>query len=185
MHDRHVISSSHPFRGKVFSVRVDRVGSSDADARSVDVVEHGGSYAILATTENDEVVLVRQYRHAVGRELWEIPAGTADPEETPVEGAQRELREETGYRADEWRALGTIFMTPGFCDETLHIFHAARLRAGDQQLDDDEEIEVRAWSLADAECMISTGEIADAKTVLGILWLRGSRYQLGPTTSDT
>ena len=174
----HVVSSENAFEGAVFRVRVDRVRYGDGRTHRVDVVEHGGSYAIVATTDDDRIVLVRQYRHAARRSLWEIPAGMAEPDESLSEGAKRELREETGYRANDIRALGAMFVTPGFCTERLHFFHASGLIAGAQELDSDERIAVASFALDEAQRLLDGGQIADAKTVIALLWMHGSRGQL-------
>ena len=107
---------------------------SDGTEHRVDVVEHGASLAIVATPAPNELVLVRQYRHPVRSLLWEVPAGTAEPGESPLEGAKRELREETGYRAGRIRPIGSVWMTPGFCSEIMHFFHADELVAGEAGL---------------------------------------------------
>ena len=173
-----VASSEVAFDGAVFRVRVDRVRYGDGRTQRIDVVEHRGSYAVVATTDEDRIVLVRQYRHPARRALWEIPAGMAEPNESLVDGALRELREETGYRANDIRALGAMFVTPGFCTEELHFFHASGLRAGAQELDSDERIAVASFALEEAQRLLDDGQIADAKTVIALLWMHGSRGQL-------
>jgi ADP-ribose pyrophosphatase len=173
-----VISSARVFEGRVFRCRIDFVRYDDGAEHRLDVVEHGGSFTILATPRPGELVLVRQYRHAVGRALWELPAGTAEPGEDPLMGAARELREETGYRAGSLRPLGSLYTTPGFCDETMHFFHAEQLEAGEQALDDDERIEVQTFSHDAAWRLVASGEIADCKTVLALLWLETTRREL-------
>lgn len=185
MSEQKVLSTEYPFRGRIFTVRVDTVGERQDDARRIEIVQHGGSYGIIAQDAQERIILVRQTRYAVKRTLWELPAGTAEEDENALAGAQRELAEETGYRASSWQRLGTLFMTPGFCDEVMHFFYATQLQAGEQSLDEDEDIEVCAVGLSEAQQMIVRGEIADAKTVLAIGWVAGSRYQLGPQTSDT
>lgn len=173
-----VVSSEDAFDGAVFRVRVDRVRYGDGRTQRIDVVEHRGSYAVVATTDDDRIVLVRQYRHPARRALWEIPAGMAEPNESLVDGALRELREETGYRANEIRALGAMFVTPGFCTEELHFFYASGLLAGAQELDSDERIAVASFPLEEAQRLLDDGQIADAKTVIALLWMHGSRGQL-------
>lgn len=179
-----VISSVGRFTGRVFRVRTDELAFDDGATASVDIVEHRGSYAIVALTADDRIVLVRQYRHAVGRELWELPAGTAEPGESAIEGALRELAEETGYRATSARSLGAFYMTPGFCTEMLHFVHATGLEAGEQALDEDERITVQNFTLPQAEALLAAGEIADAKTVLALAWMRGLRGELAATSAD-
>ena len=127
-----------------------RTAVSGGSVHRLDIVEHGASLAILATPDPHRLVLVRQYRHAAGAALWELPAGTAEPDEDPRTGALRELREETGYRAGSIRPLGALYTTPGFCDEILYFFHAEDLEPGEQALDEDERIDVAAFSAEEA-----------------------------------
>lgn len=174
------IASERVFSGRVFDVRVDRVRYGDGTEHRLDVVAHPGSVALIATPTPDELVLVRQYRHPAGRALWEIPAGTAEPGEAPLDGAVRELREETGFRAGRVRPLGTLYITPGFCDEVVHLFHADDLVPGVQSLDDDERIESACMTYQAAWRLVRRGEIADVKTVLAVLWMQGDRSEIAP-----
>ncbi|MHB8147593.1 MAG: NUDIX hydrolase [Vulcanimicrobiaceae bacterium] len=178
------IASERLFQGRVTNIRADRLIYTDGTEHTLEVVEHRGAYGIIATTRSDEIVLVRQYRHPTGRVLWEIPAGTAEPDEDALAGAARELREETGYRAGSMRALGALFTTPGFCDELMHFFHATGLQEGEQSLDEDERIEVGIFTAEQVEGLLHDGLIADVKTVLALLWLHGDRGQLAPVTVD-
>jgi ADP-ribose pyrophosphatase len=173
------VDSQRIFEGRVFNVRIDRLAFSDGSEHRLDIVEHPGSVVILATPAPDELVLVRQYRHPARRLLWELPAGTAEPGEEPRAGAARELAEETGYRAGRITPLGSLLMTPGFCDEVTHFFHAEELRAGPQSLDEDERIEVAIFTREAAWRLVAAGEIADVKTVLALLWMVGGRGEIG------
>ena len=177
-----LLSSRVIYRGPVFDVRTDEVQYADGKTHDVDIVDHRGSYAIIATTSDDRIVLVQQYRHAARRALWEIPAGRAEEEDARA-GALRELQEETGYRASSMRLLGSMLMTPGFCNEILHFFHASGLREGEQDLDPDERISVASFTLEEAERLVATGQIADAKTLISLMWLRGPRSELVPGSS--
>ena len=180
MHDRPtVVETDTPFHGSVFSVRVDRLRYDDGQTHRIDVVQHPASLAVIATPSRDEIVLVRQYRHAAKAFLWEVPAGSADAGESPEEAARRELREETGYRARRLRPLGAFFTSPGFCDELMHFYHAHGLEAGDQQLDEDERIEVATFSYDAAWRLVHGGQVADCKTVLALLWLESGRGEIG------
>jgi ADP-ribose pyrophosphatase len=179
-----VISSYERFEGRVFRVRTDELRLDDGTVARVDVVEHRGSYAVIATPAQDRIVLVRQYRHPIGRSLWEIPAGTAEAGESMLDGARRELAEETGFRAGHVRALGAFFATPGFCDEVMHLVHADALEPGVQALDEDERIVVQTFTIEEAEALLAAGEIADAKTLLALMWMRGNRGELAPTGAD-
>jgi ADP-ribose pyrophosphatase len=117
---------------------------------------------------NQEVVLIKQYRHAIREFIWEIPAGTLDPNESPITCAKRELIEETGYSATDWHQLGTITPLPGCSNERIHIFLASDLKPAEQQLDDDEMLNVHEMNLSEALQMILTGEISDGKTISGL-----------------
>ena len=172
-----VISSRSHFKGRVFDVRTDEVRYGDGGVHRVDVVAHGASLAILATPSPDELVLVRQYRHPARSLLWEIPAGTAEPGETAIEGAKRELREETGYVAGRIRPIGSVWMTPGFCSEIMHFFHAGELTAGEPEFDDDERIEIGTFSIDAAWRLVAQGT-ADAKTMLALFWLQGGEDKI-------
>ncbi|NNM99804.1 MAG: NUDIX hydrolase [Candidatus Eremiobacteraeota bacterium] len=167
-----VESSEERYRGPVFRVRTDMLRYADGHRFACDVVEHPGSVAIAAMLGDRELLLVRQYRHPFRATMWEIPAGKCEPGESPLEGALRELAEETGYRAARVELLATVAMTPGFCDEVMHLVLARDLTPGAQSLDDDERIEARAVPLDDAMAMFERGEIADAKTLLALLWMK-------------
>jgi len=173
-----VIASRRLFEGRVFSVRTDEVRYPDGTQHRVDVVEHRASLAIVATPAPNELVLVRQYRHPARAELWEIPAGTAESGEAPIDGAKRELREETGYTAGRIRPIGSVWMTPGFCSEVMHFFHAEQLTEGETAFDEDERIEVGRFTFQAAWRLAAAGT-ADAKTVLALFWLQGGGDEIG------
>lgn len=140
------------------------------------MVEHPGAAAALVVKDG-LVLLVEQYRPAAGRQMLEIPAGTIDREEAPLECAQRELQEETGYSAENWEALGHVYPTPGYTNEVLHIFSASGLTKGEQHLDEGEDINVRWIPLTQVEEMIDNGEINDAKTIIAIFkYVRKMRH---------
>jgi ADP-ribose pyrophosphatase len=179
-----VISTTERFKGRVFRVRTDEVRLEDGSVARLDIVEHPGSYAVIALPEPNRIVLVRQYRHPIERSLWEIPAGTAEPNEDVLTGALRELAEETGYRAATARRIGTFYMTPGFCNEVMHLVVAESLEAGPQSLDEDERIVVQTFTIEEAESLLALGEISDAKTLLALLWMRGNRSELAPSRAD-
>lgn len=174
-----VANSQVVFESRVFKVRTDMV-SQGGKTRRVDIVEHPVSYTILARPRPGEVVLVRQYRHAALRYLWELPAGSAEPGEDALEGVRRELREETGYTATAVRELLATYMTPGYCTERMRYFIADGLASGQTEFDEDEDIQTKAVPIEDALRMIRNGEIVDAKTVVGLLYLE----QFLPDESD-
>ena len=164
------MDSTTVFQGRVFSVRVDVVEDAGA-TRTIDVVEHALSYAIIARPDPAKILLVHQYRHAVGKSLWEIPAGMAEAGEDLAHGALRELREETGYRGGRIEQLFTLFPTPGFCDEQLAFFLVDDLQSGATQFDDDEDIQTRAVGIEEALAMLDRSAIIDGKTATALLWL--------------
>jgi ADP-ribose pyrophosphatase len=169
-----VVDSREIFKGRVFRLRVDTV-EIDGVQRKLDIVEHPGSFAIAPVPAERRLILVRQYRHAAKQALWEIPAGTAEPNEECAAGALRELREETGYTADSLALLCTVYPTPGYCTERVHVYAAYDLHAGEQQLEEDEDIEIREVGFDEAWAMQASGEIVDMKTVLALLWLDPER----------
>lgn len=178
------LATERIFDGHVFNVRRDRVRLEDGRIAELDIVEHRGSAAILALTAGGELLLVRQYRHPAGRFLWELPAGVIEPGESVIQGALRELAEETGFRADRSRELGGCYPTPGYCDEILHFVLVEELTAGTTDFDPDEQITVTAFSPQDLAGLMARGQIADAKTLLAIAWLQGDRSQLLGASSD-
>lgn len=166
-----MVSSQEIYKGRVFRVRTDTVQDESGRQHRLDIIEHPGSYAVAAMPAPDRLLLIHQYRHAAGQMLWEIPAGTAEPHETCEEGARRELREETGFTADTLELLCTVYPTPGYSTENVHVYAARGLHAGPQQLEDDEHIDVRETTFDEAWSMQASGKIVDMKTVLALLWL--------------
>lgn len=164
-----VISAREIYDGRIFRVRIDTV-ELEGKRQEVELVEHSGSIAIAALPDDGRIILIRQYRHPAGLSLWEIPAGTAEPDEDPLTGAKRELKEETGYSAASWELLGNLYPTPGFCTECVHLYAARELQAGPQHLEQDENIEVRQVSFQEAWRMQASGEIIDMKTMVSLLW---------------
>jgi len=175
-----VISSKTVFRGRVFSVVSDQVEEPDNVRALREIVRHPGSIVVLAiddadagsgSTREPRVLLERQYRYAAGARLWELPAGRIDPGEEQLAAAKRELLEETGFTASKWRKALSFYVSPGFLDETMHIFLAQGLKKGKAQPEEDERIAVRFVPLSQAIRMALTGKILDAKTIAGIFWL--------------
>jgi ADP-ribose pyrophosphatase len=134
-----------------------------------EVVVHGPAVAIVAVDREDRVMLVRQDRAGAGGKLLELPAGNVDGDEKPIEAAQRELREETGLRGGVWTEVASVFTTPGFCDERIHVFVARGVEAGDAEPQGDEDVEHVPVPLAEIPALLA--EIADAKTLAGLLLL--------------
>lgn len=169
-----VLSSQEVFRGKIVRLRVDTIRDRGSE-RKVEIVEHPGSFAIAAV-DGQAMVLVRQYRYPAARELWEIPAGTAERGEPVEAGARRELREETGLTADSFDLACVTYVTPGYCDERVHLYVARGLHRGPQELEEDERIEVRQLAFDEIWRMQASGEILDMKTMVALLWLTGRRH---------
>ena len=169
-----VLSSKTVYKGKVFSVTSDRVLEPNGITAQRDVIRHSGSVVILAVDEvaiEPCVLLERQYRYAAEAILWELPAGRIDPGESALTGAKRELLEETGYRAREWKRALFFYPSPGFLDETMSIYLARGLTAGEAQPEADESIECKLIPLQRAIEMVMSGTIRDGKTIAGVLWL--------------
>jgi ADP-ribose pyrophosphatase len=167
-------SSRRAYEGRVLSLDVDTVEEPGGVVAIREVVRHQGSVAALPVHEDGTLVLVRQYRYAVDQSLWEIPAGRLEAKENPSEGVKRELEEEVGLRAGALEALLVAYTSPGFCDETLHLFRANRLEAVPPRPEADERIEIRVMTLDEARGLVRRGEIRDAKTLLALL-LEGER----------
>jgi ADP-ribose pyrophosphatase len=129
------------------------------------VVKHPGAVVIIPQLEDSRLVLIAQYRFAVGTTLLEFPAGTLEPREAPLECARRELIEETGYRADHWRALGIMYPSPGYCDERQHLFVASGLVPEHAAADEDEILEVKRLTVQEVERAIADGALVDAKSI--------------------
>lgn len=164
------LRSTRAFSGRLISLRVDEVERGDGRRATREIVEHPGAVAILAWN-GARLAMVRQWRHAAGDVLLEIPAGTTEPGEEPLATARRELAEEMGIGAASWVEGPGFFTAPGFCTEHLTLFLATELEEVDMALPDDEQIE-RAWlTIDEALGAIDHGGIADAKSIAGILWL--------------
>ncbi len=162
-------NSQYAFHGHLIQVRQDEVELPNGRFSQREVVEHPGAVGIVALTRQGEVVLIRQYRYSVQEVLWEIPAGKLDRGELPEACARRELEEETGYTAHSWQKIAEFFTSPGFSNEILHLYLARGLREGNQNLEPDEQIELESWPLNTALDKLATGQIRDAKTMVGLL----------------
>lgn len=164
------VSTKSVFSGKVISLQIDTVQLPDGALATREIVKHPGAVAVLAL-RNDRLLLVDQYRQAMGRCELEIPAGKLEKGEDPMEAAKRELQEETGYRCDTITHLHSFYTSPGFADEIIHLYWADQLTAGEMALDEDEFIEVYEVTLEEAQQYIIEGRIADAKTIMAVyIW---------------
>jgi ADP-ribose pyrophosphatase len=155
------------FEGRLLTVHADQVATAGGQLATREIVDHPGAVAIVATDLDGRVVLVRQWRHAVGAALWEIPAGTLTPGEPPEAAARRELAEETGYTAGEWRRLGSGPVAPGYSSEILHVFSAKDLHPGLPHTDPDEHVVARLFSPEEIVRLVAEDGV-DIKTVAGL-----------------
>jgi ADP-ribose pyrophosphatase len=168
-----VLSSRKVFEGRVFDVVTQQVQEPDGVRVRRDIVQHPGSIVILALDDSVQprrVLLERQYRHAAGQRLWELPAGSLALGENKLAAAKRELLEETGYTAGKWEPALFFYVSPGFLSESMQVFLARELRKGRAQPEEDERITVRFFPLSQAVKMAITGKIIDAKTIAPLLW---------------
>jgi ADP-ribose pyrophosphatase len=156
------------FEGKVVRLYLDKVLLPNGKEAEREVVLHWGAVGMVALDDEEKVFLVRQYRHPTGRELIEIPAGKLDPGEEPLDCARRELMEEIGYSAEEWRELTSFYTSPGFSDEMLYLFLARDLKEGVADPEEDEFLEIMHMPLQEALAMVARGEILDSKTIVGL-----------------
>ena len=168
-----ILSTERVFDGKVFDVHRERVRMPNGREVTLDVVRHPRSVVLLPVPSAREIILIRQYRHAVNRWLWELPAGSVDPGEEPEAAAARECHEEIGQVPETIVRLAAFYPTPGFCDEEMIFFRLSGLSVPEQAAtpDEDEDIEVHTFTMADARDMVRRGEINDLKTVAGLTLL--------------
>jgi ADP-ribose pyrophosphatase len=165
-----VLASERMFDGKVFEIDRDRVRMPNGREVTVDIVRHTRSVVLLPMPDPSHVILIRQYRYAVRRWLWELPAGSVDAGEEPEAAASRECHEEIGQVPDTIVRLGAFLPTPGYCTEEMIFYRLSGLATPDHaaDVDEDEDIEPRTFTLAEARAMVRRGEIADMKTVVGL-----------------
>ncbi len=169
-----ILSSEVVFEGPLFRVLRDRLIEPGGREGLRDIIRHNGSVVILAIDKSKNkrdpwIVMERQYRHAAGRFLWELPAGKLDEGEDALAGAQRELEEETGYRAKKWKPMVEYYASPGFLGESMKVFLAEGLIAGDAHPEEDENIELRLVKLSEVVKLIEKGAILDGKTLTSVL----------------
>lgn len=170
-----LISSRKVFEGRLIALSVDEVESADGRRGTREVVAHPGAVAIVPLLAGDRVVMIRHYRHAAGRVLWELPAGVLENDEEPEECARRELVEEIGYTAGKLLPLFSVFLSPGFSTELMHLFLAQDLRKVEAVPEADERVEIAEVSLAEAEAMVYRGEVQNAAAVCGLLAVAARR----------
>ena len=174
------VSSRRVYTGRVINLDVDQVRFPDGSIGELEMIRHPGASAVVPflsdpAGDDPQVLLIRQYRYAANGYMYEIPAGRLDDGEEPATCARRELKEETGCTAERVEHLYTLYTTPGFTDERIHLFMAVGLTRGETGHEADEFMEIETIPLSKALAMIATGEIQDAKTALGLLFAAGFR----------
>lgn len=165
-----ILSSKTLYQGRVFAVQRNVVVEPGGIRATRDIVVHSGSVVVLPVFEDGRILLIRQYRHAVGETLWELVAGRKEPAESASAAARRELVEETGYTARRMRRMLEVYPTPGFVSERMWVYVARGLRAGPARPEEDERITPRAFRLRQLDAMIRSGRVRDAKSVAGLLY---------------
>jgi len=170
MNEAETLTSDRVFSGRVFNVDRDRVTMPNGRTTTVDIVRHSSSVVIIPLPEPGKIILIRQFRYPLMKFLWEVPAGSTDPGETPVAAARRECHEEIGLVPETIVRLTALFPTPGYCDEEMVFFRVSGLEKTDAQahVDEDEDIEARTFELREAREMVRRGEIVDMKTVVAL-----------------
>ena len=176
-HSETQLNSRTLFEGRVFTVTFDRVRLENGAESTREVVHHHGGACIAALTDNDEIYLVRQYRYALGQELWELPAGKLEKGEDPFEAAKRELAEECGLVAQHYTDLGEFYPTVGYCTEIIYTWLATGLAPCPMHLDEDEFLTPEKVPFDQAVAMVLDGRIKDGKTVAAILKIDALRRQ--------
>ncbi len=166
------ISSKYLYRGRILDLRLDTVSLADGREAKREIVEHKGAVGILPIAADGNVILVRQFRKAVESFTWEVPAGTLEADENPLQCLHRELREETGLAAGRILRLAGYYSAIGFCTEFITVYAALDLTSGDTDFDDDEYISSRSFPAAEALAMIDEGLIVDGKTIIALLQAR-------------
>ena len=166
----HTLESRDEYRGRLLHVKKDRVRLPNGADSSREYIVHPGAAVIIPVFDNGDILLERQHRYPLHRDFLELPAGKFDPHETDLACAQRELEEETGYLAQEWRELPTFYPCIGYSDERLVYFEARDLSYSGVNLDEDEFLEILRVPFAEALAMVGDGRINEAKTVMGLLW---------------
>ena len=162
------MTSKTIYKGRVVNLNIDEVTLPNGAIVELETIRHPGAAAVVPLQEDGTVVLIRQFRHAAGGFIYEIPAGKLSPGEEPIACARRELEEEIGYCASNLELLTSIFTVPGFCDEVIHIYKGTGLTPGTQKLDYDEVLEVLTMPLETAIQYIKDGVIRDGKTIVGL-----------------
>lgn len=171
------LSQDYKYKGKIVNMRVDEALLPNGHTAAREVVEHPGGVCVAALTDCDELLFVRQFRYPYQEVVRELPAGKLEPGEDPLLAGQRELREETGATAARFTSLGTLYPSPGYCGEIIHLFFAEGLTFGETAPDEDEFLEAERVPLAEAVRAVLAGELPDAKTQVAVLKIAAARAQ--------
>ncbi len=162
------INSKTVYEGKILTYNVDSVLMPSGKEAVREVVIHNGGVTIVAQPDPNKIVMVKQFRYPIGKIFWEVPAGRLSLNEDPLLAAKRELKEETGYRANKWESLGIVYPVPGYCTEVLYFFKAVDLIDDEPEPDPDENIETKVMDIKQAWQMVKDGEIRDGKTIAAL-----------------
>lgn len=174
-----VMKSNRIYDGKVVSLRCDEVINVSGKLSKREIVEHNGGAALAVFTDQKKFVMVKQYRNAPGKVLTEIPAGKIEGKEDPYETAVRELREETGYAAGRIEKLASMYASPGYCEELIHLYLCMELKSGETEFDESEAIDIYEYTASEILAMIENGEIEDAKTIAAFFLAKHKLEQEG------
>ncbi|MGY4690198.1 NUDIX hydrolase [Salibacterium sp. K-3] len=156
------------YEGKIIDVSVHDVKLPDGSTGKREIINHPGAVAVIALSPSGKLIMVRQYRKALEKELFEIPAGKLEPGEEPETSASREMEEETGYKAEDLKKIASFYTSPGFADEIIHLYEAGRVMEGETSTDEDEFVELVEVTLEEAEQLIKEEKIHDAKTMYAV-----------------
>lgn len=156
------------YEGRALTLALEQAIYPDGSKETLEIIHHPGGAACVAINQSNEVCLIRQFRYAAGGWIWEVPAGRIESKEDPIETVRRELKEEAGVTAMDWKSLGTIFPSPGICDERIFLYMAMDLSLSNTSHEETEFIEIHWIPFSDAIDWIKQGEIVDAKTITAL-----------------
>lgn len=165
------LTEEYKYKGRIINLKVQQVELPNGNVNSREIVEHPGAVAIVPFLNESTIIMVEQFRKALDQVLLEIPAGKIDKGEAPEKCGMRELEEETGYKAGSFEYLGKIVTAPGFTDEVIHIYKATDLYKGETNMDEDEFINLKTFTLEEVKTMVKSGEIIDSKTIAALAYL--------------